>query len=74
MSASTRNVHATMGIRRMGATIVAAALAGVLAATVAYGLLAAPKSPTTGAADAPPPAVDPGSNGSGGSNRNRLPQ
>jgi hypothetical protein len=60
MSGSTRTVQVTLGIGQIGAAIVAAALAVVLAAVVAFGQLTSTKPPT---APADPPQVPSGSHG-----------
>jgi hypothetical protein len=83
MSGSTRTVQVTLGIRQIGAAIVAVVLATVLAGVVALGQLTAAKPETDAgaalAASAAPATTDaPGvvhhGSGSGGSNGTRFPQ
>jgi hypothetical protein len=77
MSGSTRTVQVTLGIRQIGAAIVAVVLATVLAGVVALGQLTAAK-PETDAGAAPATTDAPGvvhhGSGSGGSNGTRFPQ
>ena len=61
MSASTRTIQQPLGIRQMGALLMAVALALVVAAAVAFGQLAVSKAPTAPAAGAPPAFIDHGS-------------
>ena len=61
MSASTRTIQQPLGIRQMGALLMAVALALVVAAAVAFGQLAVSKTQTAPAAGAPPAFIDHGS-------------
>jgi hypothetical protein len=61
MSASTRTVQQTLGIRQMAVALVVVALALALAATVAFGQLAASKPQTAPAAGSAPVFIDHGS-------------
>jgi hypothetical protein len=61
MSASTRTVQQPLGLRQLGAVLVAVALALVLAAAVAIGQLATSKVQTAPAPGAAPVFIDHGS-------------
>jgi hypothetical protein len=81
MSGSTRSVQVTLGIRQMGAAIIAVALAIVLAVVVAFSQLTTTRNETAPAAGAPavvvdqaPPENAPARPSSGGSNGTRFPQ
>jgi ABC-type amino acid transport system permease subunit len=67
MSGSTRTGQVTLGIRQVGVTIVAAALAIVLAVVLGFGLLTATKSQTDSDTGAPV-VTHQGSGGSNGTN------
>jgi hypothetical protein len=64
MSGSARSVQITLGIRQVGAAIVAVALAVVLAVVLAFGQLMTTRPQTAPAAGAPPVVVNQGPPGS----------
>jgi hypothetical protein len=74
MSGFTRTVQVTLGIRQLGAALVAFALAIVLAVVLANGQLTTPTPQTAPTAGAAAVDVDAGGAGSGGRNGTRLPQ
>jgi hypothetical protein len=63
MSASTRTVQQPLGLRQMGAVLIAIAIALVLATAVAIGQLATTKVQTAPAPGAVPVFIDHGSRG-----------
>ena len=74
MSGSARSVQVTLGIRQIGAALVAVALAIVLAIVVAFSQLTATTSQTAPAANSAPVQVETGGASSGGRNGTRFPQ